>query len=211
MDIASIRKEYSLKSLDKNDVHDDPMIQFKNWLQESIDSQVLEANAMTLATHGEGGYPNARIVLLKEVDHGFVFFTNYESEKGRELILNPKAALTFFWAELERQVRVLGKVEQISAAESDEYFFSRPLGSQIGAWTSPQSHKIASREVLDQKLKEMEDKFAKEKIKRPPFWGGFRLIPHKIEFWQGRPSRLHDRILYEYTNQNVWEISRLAP
>ncbi|MFC3414550.1 pyridoxamine 5'-phosphate oxidase [Algoriphagus hitonicola] len=211
MDIASIRKEYSFKSLDKNDVHDDPMVQFKDWMKEAIDSQVLEANAMTLSTLGANGYPNARIVLLKEVDHGFVFFTNYESEKGQELIRNPQAALTFFWAELERQVRVLGKVEKISPEESDEYYFSRPLGSQIGAWTSPQSEKIASREILDQKLKEMEDKFAKEEIKRPPFWGGFRLIPHKIEFWQGRPSRLHDRVLYENITPSHWEISRLAP
>lgn len=211
MDIASIRKEYTLKSLDKNDVHHDPIVQFNSWMKEAIDSQALEANAMTLSTLGEDGHPNARIVLLKEVDHGFVFFTNYESEKGRELIQHPHAALTFFWPELERQVRVLGKVEKITAEESDEYYFSRPLGSQIGAWTSPQSEKISSREVLDEKLKAMEDRFAKEEIQRPPFWGGFRLIPHQIEFWQGRPSRLHDRILYENAGQNHWEISRLAP
>lgn len=165
---------------------------------------------MTLSTLSLDGFPNARIVLLKEVDHGFIFFTNYESEKGQELSQNPFAALTFFWAELERQVRVTGKVERISGKESDDYFFSRPVGSQIGAWTSPQSQKIGSREVLDQRLKETETRFASEQISRPPFWGGFRLIPNKVEFWQGRPSRLHDRILYE-AKETDWQISRLAP
>ncbi|SDC81320.1 Pyridoxamine 5'-phosphate oxidase [Algoriphagus faecimaris] len=210
MNIASIRKEYSLRSLEIEDVLNDPLSQFRNWMKEAMKSEVLEVNAMTLSTLSLDGFPNARIVLLKEVDHGFVFFTNYESEKGQELSKNPFAALTFFWAELERQVRVTGKVERISGKESDDYFFSRPVGSQIGAWTSPQSQKIGSREVLDQRLKETETRFASEQISRPPFWGGFRLIPNKVEFWQGRPSRLHDRILYE-AKETDWQISRLAP
>ncbi|TDK42748.1 pyridoxamine 5'-phosphate oxidase [Algoriphagus formosus] len=211
MDISSIRKDYTLKSLDISDVNDSPFEQFHQWLREAISAEVLEVNAMTLSTLHADGYPNGRVVLLKELDYGFVFFSNYQSEKGQELENHPKASLTFFWPELERQVRVMGTVEKISESQSDEYFLSRPRGSQIGAWASPQSHKINSREVLEERLKEMQLRFEEEKLVRPPHWGGYRVLPHKIEFWQGRPSRLHDRILYEKNEAGAWTISRLAP
>ncbi|MCR9084800.1 MAG: pyridoxamine 5'-phosphate oxidase [Cyclobacteriaceae bacterium] len=211
MDISSIRKDYTLKSLDISDVNDSPFEQFHQWLREAISAEVLEVNAMTLSTLHADGYPNGRVVLLKELDYGFVFFSNYQSEKGQELENHPKASLTFFWPELERQVRVMGTVEKISESQSDEYFLSRPRGSQIGAWASPQSHKINSREVLEERLKEMQLRFEEEKLIRPPHWGGFRVLPHKIEFWQGRPSRLHDRILYEKNEAGAWTISILAP
>ncbi|TFV97657.1 pyridoxamine 5'-phosphate oxidase [Algoriphagus kandeliae] len=211
MDIASIRKEYTLKSLEIKDVNEHPFTQFHNWFQEAVSSKVLEVNAMTLSTFGTDGYPNARIVLLKELDYGFVFFTNYKSEKGRELLQSPKAALTFYWGELERQVRVVGDVEVISDEQSDEYFTSRPVGSQIGAWASPQSEKINSREFLEKQLENFKKEFESKPLTRPPHWGGFRVIPNKIEFWQGRPSRLHDRILYEINEEGTWTISRLAP
>jgi pyridoxamine 5'-phosphate oxidase len=171
----------------------------------------METNAMTLATVNNENKPAARIVLLKGVDHGFLFFTNYESDKGEELARHPYAALTFFWPELERQVRVEGRVEKISEAESDEYFFSRPLGSQIGAWTSPQSHVIQDREFLERRQEEIEEKFKSEKMTRPQHWGGYRVIPQSVEFWQGRPSRLHDRLKYELDETGNWQISRLAP
>lgn len=211
MNLSEIRKEYTFKSLDIKDVSLDPLRQFSNWFQEAVDAEAQEVNAMCLSTLGINGYPNGRIVLLKEVDHGFVFFTNYESEKGQELAALPKASLTFFWAELERQVRVSGDLEKISSAESDAYFFSRPLGSQIGAWTSPQSKAIPDREFLEKRLQEMEHRFSEEKLSRPPHWGGYRLNPIQIEFWQGRPSRLHDRIRYEKSESENWIISRLAP
>ncbi|WP_439475406.1 pyridoxamine 5'-phosphate oxidase [Algoriphagus formosus] len=211
MDISSIRKDYTLKSLDISDVNDSPFEQFHQWLREAISAEVLEVNAMTLSTLHADGYPNGRVVLLKELDYGFVFFSNYQSEKGQELENHPKASLTFFWPELERQVRIMGTVEKISESQSDEYFLSRPRGSQIGAWASPQSHKINSREVLEERLKEMQLRFEEEKLVRPPHWGGYRVLPHKIEFWQGRPSRLHDRILYEKNEAGAWTISRLAP
>ncbi len=211
MNISAIRKEYSLKTLDIKDLSINPLDQFNLWFQEASEAKVIEINAMTLSTIGIDGIPNGRIVLLKEVDSGFVFFTNYESQKGKELAKNPVASLTFFWPELERQVRIKGKVEKVSAELSDEYFFSRPLGSQIGAWTSPQSQKINSREELDQLQKITESKFKNNPITRPPHWGGYRLTPNCIEFWQGRPSRLHDRICYEKKDSNEWEISILAP
>ncbi len=210
MNISSIRKEYSLKTLEFSEVRDNPFDQFHIWLQEAIKSEALEVNAMTLSTLGLDGFPNGRIVLLKELDSGFVFFTNYESEKGKELENSPKAALTFFWAELERQVRIQGTIEKISETESDAYFFSRPLGSQIGAWTSPQSKKINSREALDQMQSQVEEEFEHKAMRRPPHWGGYRLTPVKVEFWQGRPSRLHDRIVYEKSEQG-WQLFRLAP
>lgn len=211
MDIASIRKDYTLKSLEISDVKASPFDQFHSWLKEAVDSQALEVNAMTLSTMGLDGAPIGRIVLLKELDHGFVFFTNYESQKGQELAQNPKASLTFFWAELERQVRVTGIVEKIDSAQSDEYYFSRPMASQLGAWTSPQSKVIDSREDLEMRLNKVSRRFENEKISRPPFWGGYRLIPKSIEFWQGRPSRLHDRIRYNLIEDGSWNISRLAP
>jgi pyridoxamine 5'-phosphate oxidase len=210
MEISSIRKEYTLKSLDLEGLNPNPIAQFKIWLQEALASEVLEVNAMTLSTIGLDGSPNGRIVLLKEVDTGFVFFTNYQSEKGKEIEVSGKASLTFFWAELERQVRIKGVVTKIAESESDAYFFSRPIGSQIGAWTSPQSQKIESREILDQRQQEVEMRFQKEPMIRPAHWGGYRLVPSSVEFWQGRPSRLHDRVSYKIENEG-WSMGRLAP
>lgn len=211
MRLADIRKDYTLKSLEIKDVSLDPLRQFKLWMDEAIDSEALEVNAMCLSTLGLDGFPNGRIVLLKELDHGFVFFTNYESEKGNELNSNPKASLTFFWAEIERQVRVIGEVAKISEEESDEYFFSRPFGSQIGAWASPQSREISGREVIEANQRVIEEKFTPTTMVRPPHWGGYRLVPHRMEFWQGRPSRLHDRICYTKEAKGDWKIVRLAP
>lgn len=210
MDISSIRKDYSLRSLEISDVNANPLIQFQKWFDEALNSEVLEVNAMCLSTLGLDGFPNGRIVLLKGVDSGFVFFTNYESQKGLELESDPNASMTFFWAELERQIRVKGRIEKISPEESDVYFYSRPLGSQIGAWVSPQSKIIASREVLEENQHKIEQELEDTPIKRPQHWGGYRLIANQIEFWQGRPSRLHDRIRFDLESGN-WKISRLAP
>lgn len=211
MKLFEIRQDYTSKSLDINNVSTDPIRQFQAWLAEAIDSEVPEVNAMCLSTIGLNGFPNARIVLLKEVDHGFVFFTNYASEKGQEIADNPKASLTFFWPELERQVRVMGELEKVDSVLSDQYFQSRPVGSQIGAWASPQSQVITSREELTLRQKDFEDKFATEQITRPAHWGGYRLLPIRIEFWQGRASRLHDRICFLKDAVGDWKISRLAP
>lgn len=211
MDIAAIRKEYSLKSLDLSNIADNPLTQFKVWFQEALTASTIETNAMTLSTINQDNKPSARVVLLKGIDHGFLFFTNYESGKGQELARHPYAAITFFWPELERQVRIEGRVEKVTDAESDEYFFSRPGPSQIGAWTSPQSHIIPDRRYLERRLEEVEDKFKNEKITRPKHWGGYRLIPNSIEFWQGRPSRLHDRLKYDLDETANWQINRLAP
>lgn len=211
MDIAAIRKEYSLKSLDLFNIADNPLTQFKVWFQEALTASTIETNAMTLATINKENKPSARVVLLKGIDHGFLFFTNYESDKGKELERHPFAALTFFWPELERQVRVEGRVEKVTEGESDDYYFSRPVPSQIGAWTSPQSHVIPDREYLERRQEEVEQKFKKEEISRPPHWGGYRLVPQSIEFWQGRPSRLHDRLKFELDETGNWQINRLAP
>ncbi|PSL07659.1 pyridoxamine 5'-phosphate oxidase [Cecembia rubra] len=211
MKISDIRIDYSLKSLDISDVQTSPIEQFKKWFNEAIDSKVLEVNAMTLSTIKENGRPNSRVVLLKGVDSGFVFFTNYKSAKGRELDHQPYVALNFYWAELERQIRILGRIEKVSEKESDEYFHSRPYASQIGAWVSPQSEPIPNRDILVQKEEEVKEKFSPETIKRPEHWGGYRVIPDELEFWQGRPSRLHDRIHYQLDKSGNWIINRLAP
>ena len=212
MKISDIRIDYSLKSLDISDTETSPLEQFKKWFAEAIESKVMEVNAMTLSTLQENGRPNSRVVLLKGVDSGFLFFTNYKSVKGKELDIHPFVALNFYWAELERQIRVLGKVEKVSKEESDEYFHSRPFSSQIGAWVSPQSERIQSREILSQKEEEIKVKYSPETIRRPEHWGGYRVIPDEMEFWQGRPSRLHDRIHYKLDkNTGHWKISRLAP
>ncbi len=211
-DIAAIRKEYKLQSLDEKDVLEDPIDQFEKWWNDVLGSTIEEVNAMTLATSTRTGRPSARIVLLKGfTKQGFVFFTNYESHKGKELLENPQASLVFFWKELERQVRIEGTVEKISGEESDTYFQSRPEGSKIGAWASPQSSVIASREIIENNVAEAGKKFAGNEIKRPVNWGGYIVKPVLIEFWQGRPSRLHDRIQYTKLENGAWKIERLAP
>uniref|UniRef100_UPI00404770B2 pyridoxamine 5'-phosphate oxidase n=1 Tax=Algoriphagus sp. TaxID=1872435 RepID=UPI00404770B2 len=211
MKLADIRKEYSLKSMEIDEVELNPLIQFKKWMAEAIKAEALEPNAMCLSTFGEDGFPNARIVLLKDLDDGFVFFTNYQSRKGIELENYPKASLTFFWPEIERQVRVIGNVTKISTEQSDAYFLSRPYSSQLGAWASPQSQEISGREILDSLQTEVEKKFLESPITRPPHWGGYRLLPHRVEFWQGRPSRLHDRLCFDRVGTLDWKIRRLAP
>ncbi|WP_246022648.1 pyridoxamine 5'-phosphate oxidase [Filimonas effusa] len=209
--IADIRTDYSLKTLDESVIAPDAIDQFTTWWNEAIDSEIEEANVTTVATATKDGIPDARIILLKSYDKkGFVFFTNYNSVKAQELAENPKASMIFFWKELQRQVRVFGTVEKISAADNDEYFNSRPEGSRIGAWASPQSHVIADRTILDQKIEAVKAEFAGKPIPRPEFWGGYLIKPETVEFWQGRSSRLHDRIKYTRQNNN-WKIERLAP
>jgi pyridoxamine 5'-phosphate oxidase len=210
--IADIRKDYKLRSLLEKDVEANAIRQFDKWWQEAIHSEIDEVNAMTLATASADGIPAARIVLLKGYDErGFVFFTNYNSFKGLQLVENPRACLVFFWKELERQVRITGLVERVSAEESDIYFNSRPEGSRIGAWASPQSQVIESREWLEEREKTLVKDFTGKPLKRPDHWGGYRVKPINIEFWQGRPSRLHDRIQYALQGDNSWKIERLAP
>jgi len=211
-DIAGIRKTYARQSLSEADIDKNAIVQFGKWWQEAVDSQIDEVNAMTLATASSDGIPSARIGLLKGFsEEGFVFFTNYNSYKGKQLTENPKACLVFFWKELERQVRITGIIRKVSAAESDEYFHSRPVGSQIGAAVSPQSSIIESREWLEKKYEEMEKKTGNGAVERPSHWGGYVLTPVLIEFWQGRPSRLHDRFEYSLLENGSWKAERLAP
>lgn len=212
VNIADIRKNYSHKKLSEKKADANPMKQFAKWWKQAAASKIDEVNAMTLATASQDGVPAARIVLLKGVDeNGFIFFTNYESFKGQQLTENPKACLVFFWKELERQVRITGLVEKISAAASDEYFYSRPEGSQLGAIASPQSRIIENREWLDRHFKKLEKQLKNETIQRPEHWGGYIVKPVIIEFWQGRPSRLHDRLQYSLQETGEWKIERLAP
>jgi pyridoxamine 5'-phosphate oxidase len=210
IDIAAIRKEYTLEKFEIGNVKTNPIEQFQDWFSQALSSQMLEPTAMHLATVGEDNKPSGRIVLLKGIDSGFLFFTNYESRKGKELTVNSFAAITFYWAELERQVRIEGKIEKVSDEDSEQYFHSRPKASQIGAIVSPQSQVIADREVLAEKMQDLIVQYANELPPRPPHWGGYRLVPEVIEFWQGRQSRLHDRIRYTKTIDN-WQIERLAP
>ena len=211
-DIASIRKEYLLKRLDAQDLDPDPLQQFDVWWNDAVSAHLDEPNAMNLATVNRNGIPSSRIVLLKSKDeNGFTFFTNYNSDKATEIFENPNVCLNFFWMDLQRQVKINGKAVKCSGQESDEYFSSRPRGSQIGAWASPQSSVIANRGVLEKKVNEVEIKYEGMEIPRPEHWGGFTVLPVTIEFWQGRQSRLHDRFLYTKMENNAWKIERIAP
>lgn len=211
MSAPSMRKDYSRDVLNEAEVAPDPIHQFRRWFEDAVAADVLEPNAMTLATCTPDGRPSARIVLLRGYDErGFDFFSNYESRKGEELEANPAASLVFFWPGLERQVRVEGRAARLSEAESDAYFHSRPSGSRLGAWASPQSRVVPDRAFLEDRVREMERAYADGSIPRPPHWGGYRLVPDAVEFWQGRPSRLHDRIRYR-RQEGLWLIERLAP
>ena len=208
--LDELRKEYTRETLDEGDVDPDPFMQFGKWMEEAIKARALEPTAMTLSTIDARGRPSGRIVLLKGADpRGFVFFTNYESRKGKDLAAHPVAGLTFLWKELERQVRIDGRVEKVGEAESQAYYDTRPLGSRIGAWASPQSQAIRDRHWLERRWDELGRQYG-EKPPRPPHWGGYRVLPDHFEFWQGRASRLHDRITYDRQG-NAWTISRLAP
>lgn len=212
LDLQRLREDYTRSELTEDNVAADPIRQFETWFEQATEARLPEPNAMVLATVNAAGRPAARVVLLKEVEDGaFVFYTNYHSDKGRELQQNPVAALVFNWLELQRQVRIEGRVEKLDPAQSTAYFQSRPKGSQIGAWASPQSRVIPDREVLEQKAEELQSAYAgQDKLPRPEHWGGFRLIPDRIEFWQGRSSRLHDRLNFRREG-TAWKIERLAP
>lgn len=211
MELADLRNEYTWGGLSETDVDADPLRQFETWFQQALSANLPEPSAMTLATVGSDGQPSARVVLLKVFDaSGFTFFTNYDSRKGRDLAANPQAALLFFWPELQRQIRVEGTVERVTEAESDAYFRSRPLGSRLSAWASVQSEAIANREVLESRVRQLTQRFAGSEVPRPPFWGGFRVRPVRIEFWQGRPDRLHDRLRY-CLEPSGWRLERLSP
>ncbi len=211
LEIQDLRSEYTRVDLRAKDLQADPVEQFKLWFQQALDRQVPEPTAMTLATADAEGQPSVRTVLLKEVEgEDFVFYTNYQSRKGRELEANPKASLLFFWPQLERQVRIEGLARRVSRETADAYFQSRPRGSRLGAWASPQSRPLKDRRELEQAFSDVEERFAGEEIPLPPHWGGFRLSPQAFEFWQGRPSRLHDRFLYTRQTDG-WKLQRLAP
>ena len=210
--IEDIRKVYQLQSLLEKDADANPVKQFEIWWQQVIESKIEEPNAMTLSTCTASGKPSSRIVLLKNIKKdGFVFFTNYLSRKGKEIESNPFVSLLFFWKELERQVRIDGEIKKISEQESDDYFFKRPKESRIGAWSSPQSEVIKSRDVLEKNVSDYIKKFDSQNIPRPPYWGGYIVIPTLIEFWQGRPGRLHDRLRYTLNEKSMWKMERLAP
>jgi pyridoxamine 5'-phosphate oxidase len=234
MNPADLRKEYRLSTLDRADLAADPIVQFQNWFDQASGSRTsrlrrfgvdlykafyglftgksIDPNAMALATADIEGQPSVRMVLLKGVDsRGFTFFTNYQSRKGRELAANPRAALTFYWRDLERQVCIAGRVTPLPKEESERYFHSRPIGSQLAAWASPQSDILPDRAALEAKVREIQSRFNGQPIPLPPFWGGYLLTPDRIEFWQGRPSRLHDRFCYTRTADGVWKIERVAP
>jgi pyridoxamine 5'-phosphate oxidase len=211
-EIAQLRKDYTLHTLSEDDVASSPIIQFENWWSDAEKSQIIEMNAMTLATTGSDGFADARTVLLKAFDEkGFVFFTNYNSAKSKQLDINSGCCLLFHWKELERQVRINGVAEKISMKESIDYFDSRPDGSKIGAWASPQSMVVAGKAWLKETFNYYSERFKHGKIPKPPHWGGYRVKPIKVEFWQGRPSRMHDRILYTEIAPGNWKIERLAP
>ena len=210
--IADLRQDYTLQDLSEIKVNSNPFLQFKKWFDQTLSADILEPNAMTLSTTTTECKPSARMVLIKNFDErGFVFYTNYNSQKAQELAENPQAALVFWWAELQRQVRIYGRVEKILERESDQYFYSRPFNSRLGAWASNQSEVIESRKVIEERLQELKHKYQNQDIPRPPHWGGIRVIPTEIEFWQGRSSRLHDRLLYTKNVDDSWKIERLSP
>ena len=210
--LADLRREYASRALSEDAAHADPIAQFSAWFDEALNSQLIDVNAMALATASPAGEPAARIVLLKGADEtGFVFYTNYDSAKGRDLAANPRACLLFFWAELERQVRITGAVTKTSADESDKYFHSRPIESQIGAAVSDQSRMVADRTRLEKRFEEAAAKYKDATVPRPEHWGGYRVKPETIEFWQGRKSRLHDRLLYSRQSDGSWSRARLEP
>jgi len=209
--VADLRKEYTRAGLTESDVAPDPVEQFRRWFDEALEADLHEPNAFVLATATRDGLPSARVVLLKGLDErGFVFYTNYEGRKGRELEENPRAALLFYWGELERQVRIEGTVSRVSAEESDAYYASRPRGSRLGAWASEQSRVVEGREVLESRIGDLEAEYEGREVPRPPFWGGYRVEPEAIEFWQGRENRLHDRIVYR-RESGSWKTERLQP
>jgi pyridoxamine 5'-phosphate oxidase len=211
MSIADLRREYARARLDESAVSTDPIVEFARWFDEALKARVMEPNAMTLATVGGDGSPSARVVLLKGFDdRGFVFFTDYRSQKGQELQRNPRAALVLYWPELERQVRVTGSTIPISREESEAYFRTRPRTSRISAWVSEQSRVITNRKALDDRVPDLEKRFPGDDVPLPPHWGGFRVVPEAVEFWQGRESRLHDRIRYVRQGE-AWRIERLSP
>lgn len=210
-DLAQMRRSYEQAELDETHVMPDPLAQFRKWFDEAMNAQVIEPNAMTLATVGPDGRPSTRVVLLKGLsEQGLAWYTNYDSRKGRELAANPQAALQFFWVELERVVRIEGRVEKMPEADSDAYYRTRPLGSRIGAWASPQSQVIASRESLETTWAQEQERQGQDPV-RPPQWGGYRLVPDYWEFWQGRRSRLHDRLSFSLQADGGWRLARLAP
>ena len=210
--LADLRQNYTRDGLLEADADPDPFIQFKVWFDQVLSTSIIEPNAMTLATVGASGQPKARIVLLKHFDdRGFTFFTNYNSHKGQELEQTPQAALVFWWGELERQIRIEGSIEKVDIAESDGYFSLRPWESRLGAWASQQSEVIESRDILEKRLEKLKSEYADLTVPRPPHWGGFRLIPDRLEFWQGRPSRLHDRLCYRRLKEGQWLRERLSP
>ncbi len=213
IDLAGLRREYETHGLHRAEMHPDPIEQFATWFSTAVNSALPDANAISLATATPDGRPSARVVLLKGFDQrGFIFFTNYQSDKGRELEANPQAAFVIYWVQLERQIRVTGRVEKTSRAESKTYFEGRPRGSKLGAWVSHQSEVINARRILDARLAEMTERFAgAEEIELPPHWGGFRIVPATIEFWQGRANRLHDRFRYTRGPEGGWTLDRLAP
>jgi pyridoxamine 5'-phosphate oxidase len=212
MSLADLRKDYALAGLAEKDLARDPFRQFEKWFQEAEAAKIVEPNAMIVATATRDGRPAARTMLLKSVDgRGFVFFSNYESRKGRELDVNPRATLLFPWVALERQVIVEGAVVKVAPEESEAYFHSRPQANQLGAWASPQSSLVPGRKVLDDAMRELEKKYAGQEVPRPPHWGGWRLTPETVEFWQGRRSRLHDRLRYRRGKDGGWSVERLAP
>ena len=209
--LSALRNEYSAKELSKEGINNDPLLQFEKWFNEALETKVLEPNAFILSTATREGKPSARVLLLKGVSRGgFTFFTNYQSKKARHIEDNPFGAMVFFWPELERQVRIEGEIHKVTPEESDEYFVKRPLGSRLGAWASKQSEVIPDREYLRDKMKQLEEKTKGSEIERPDYWGGYRMMPGVIEFWQGRPNRLHDRLQYTLKDGN-WKIERLSP